>query len=122
MKFELIKKLDNKDNLSEAALWDASSNKEIDAKMGLLDKIKNVFSSGNKELEVSREALDAKSKSDSVGVLATKDEDIRSLRELITYGLKGMSAYLKHANELNYDDEAVNAFMQSTLAKLLDDN
>ena len=50
--------------------------------MGVLDKIKNAFSS-SKEVEITREALDAKSKSDVVGVLATKDEDIRSLRELI---------------------------------------
>ncbi len=35
-----------------------------------------------------------------VGVLSTKEEDIRSLRELITYGLKGLSAYSKHANAL----------------------
>ncbi|HCW54835.1 MAG TPA: hydroxylamine reductase [Clostridium sp.] len=121
MKNELMAQLSNKENLSDAALWNATSNNEIDEKMGFLDKIKNAFSS-NKEVEITREALDAKSKSDVVGVLATKDEDIRSLRELITYGLKGMSAYLKHANELNYDDEAISAFMQSTLAKLLDDS
>ncbi len=35
-----------------------------------------------------------------VGVLATENEDIRSLRELIIYGLKGLSAYMKHANVL----------------------
>ncbi len=57
-----------------------------------------------------------------IGVLATADEDIRSLRELITYGLKGMAAYLYHANALNFDDEKISAFMQSTLAKLLDDS
>ena len=61
-------------------------------------------------------------KSTEVGVLATKDEDIRSLRELIIYGLKGMSAYMKHANALGYDSEEVNAFMQTTLAKTLDDS
>ena len=61
-------------------------------------------------------------KSTKVGVLATKNEDIRSLRELIIYGLKGMSAYMKHANALGYDNEDINAFMQSTLAKTLNDN
>src|SRR5699024_4222331 len=50
------------------------------------------------------------------------NEDVRSLRELITYGLKGLSAYMKHANVLGYDDKEVNEFMQSTLAKLLDDS
>ena len=58
---------------------------------------------------------------EKIGVLSTEDEDIRSLRELITYGLKGMAAYLYHANALGYDDEKINAFMQETLAKLLDD-
>ena len=61
-------------------------------------------------------------KAAQVGVLATKDEDIRSLRELITYGLKGLSAYSKHANALLMDDGDVDAFLQSTLAKTLDDS
>ena len=94
IKRELIEKLDNKENLSEVALWEASSNEEIDKK----------------------------SNSDEVGVLATKNEDVRSLRELITYGLKGLSAYSKHANALGYDNEEIDAFMQETLAKLLDDS
>ncbi|WP_099346121.1 hydroxylamine reductase [Clostridium tertium] len=92
IKEELLNKLSNKDGLSEAALWTATTREEYDAK------------------------------SIEVGVLATKDEDIRSLRELITYGLKGLSAYMKHANELSYDNEEVSAFMQETLAKLLNDN
>jgi len=91
VKNELLNKLENKENLSEAALWDAKSNEELEAK------------------------------SKTVGVLTTKDEDVRSLRELITYGLKGMSAYVKHANALGFDDAEVDVFMQSTLAKLLDD-
>lgn len=56
------------------------------------------------------------------GVLATENEDIRSMRELITYGLKGLAAYLKHAAILGYTDDSINAFMINTLAKLLDDN
>ena len=60
-------------------------------------------------------------KAAQVGILATDNEDIRSLRELITYGLKGLAAYLYHANALNFDDEKISAFMQNTLAKLLDD-
>ena len=58
---------------------------------------------------------------EKIGVLSTENEDIRSLRELITYALKGMAAYLYHANALSYDDEKINSFMQETLAKLLDD-
>ena len=90
MKADLLAKLDDVSNLSEAALWTASTKEEMDAKAPL------------------------------VGVLATENEDIRSLRELIIYGIKGLSAYMKHANALGYDDEAINAFMQATLAKTLD--
>ena len=61
-------------------------------------------------------------KAAEVGVLSTKDEDIRSLRELITYGLKGLSAYSKHANALLHDDENVDAFLQKALAATLDDS
>ena len=94
IKREIIEKLDNKENLSEVVLWEASSNEE----------------------------MNKKSNSDEVGVLATKNEDVRSLRELITYGLKGLSAYSKHANALGFDNEEIDAFMQETLAKLLDDS
>ncbi len=61
-------------------------------------------------------------KAAEVGVLSTKNEDIRSLRELITYGLKGLSAYSKHANVLLRDDENVDAFLQKALAATLDDS
>lgn len=46
------------------------------------------------------------------------DEDVKSVKELILYGLKGMAAYNKHANNLNYFDEEVDAFLQETLAAL----
>ncbi|QHQ63052.1 hydroxylamine reductase [Anaerocolumna sedimenticola] len=91
-KRELLNKLNNKANLSEAALWDASTDSELDAK------------------------------SVTVGVLTTKNEDVRSLRELITYGLKGLSAYVKHALALGFDNESIHVFMQSALAKTLDDS
>ena len=61
-------------------------------------------------------------KAATVGVLSTENEDIRSLRELITYGLKGLSAYSKHANVLLKDDEEVDVFLQRALAATLDDN
>lgn len=61
-------------------------------------------------------------KAATVGILSTENEDIRSLRELITYGLKGLSAYSKHANVLLQDNEEIDAFMQRTLAATLDDS
>ncbi|MDD3751620.1 MAG: hydroxylamine reductase [Tissierellia bacterium] len=93
VKMNLVNQLSDKENLSEAALWTADINE-----------------------------FEEKASSSEVGVLATANEDIRSLRELITYGLKGLAAYMKHANVLGYDDKEVNAFMQSTLAKLLDNS
>lgn len=61
-------------------------------------------------------------KAAAVGVLSTENEDIRSLRELITYGLKGLSAYSKHANVLLQDNEEIDAFMQRALVATLDDS
>ncbi|MGN8898041.1 hydroxylamine reductase [Flavonifractor sp. HCP28S3_F3] len=89
VKRELLERVDGRDKLPQAALWDGSGNWE--------------------------------EKAAQVGVLSTKDEDIRSLRELITYGLKGLSAYSKHANALLKDDPEVDAFLQKALAATLDD-
>ena len=61
-------------------------------------------------------------KAGTVGVLSAENEDIRSLRELITYGLKGLSAYSKHANALMKDDGEIDAFLQRALAAALDDS
>ena len=61
-------------------------------------------------------------KAAQVGVLSTRNEDIRSLRELITYGLKGLSAYTKHANALLREDPELDAFLQRALAATLDDS
>ena len=113
--------LNNKENLSPAALWDASSSEEMDRKAGFLASLKDLVL-GSKEAKVLNEILAKKSGASDVGVLATANEDIRSLRELITYGLKGLSAYSKHANALGYDNEEIDAFLQETLAKLLDDS
>lgn len=68
------------------------------------------------------EITDYDTRAKEVGVLATENEDIRSLRELITYGLKGLAAYSKHANALLKDNEEVDAFIQEALAKTLDDS
>ncbi|BCN30518.1 hydroxylamine reductase [Anaeromicropila herbilytica] len=92
IKNKLVAEVSDQSKLHSAALWNADTKEEFDKK-----------------------AI-------TVGVLATENEDVRSLRELITYGLKGLSAYVKHANELGHDNEEVNAFMQKALAKTLDDS
>ncbi|MBR1886139.1 MAG: hydroxylamine reductase, partial [Schwartzia sp.] len=68
----------------------------------------------------ARDGFGAKAR--TVGVLRTENEDIRSLRELIAYGLKGLAAYMKHANALGKENAKIDAFAQETLAKLLDDS
>ena len=66
--------------------------------------------------------IEFESKAKTVGVLSTENEDIRSLRELITYGLKGLAAYSKHANALLKDNVEVDAFLQRALAATIDDS
>jgi hydroxylamine reductase len=61
-------------------------------------------------------------KASSIGVLATEDEDIRSLREMITYGLKGMAAYTEHAENIGKENLEINKFIYEALAATLDDS
>jgi hydroxylamine reductase len=69
----------------------------------------------------SQEALMAKAIQVSVVADESEDEDIRSLRQLITYGLKGLAAYADHALVLGYEDKAIHAFVQQALAATIDD-
>lgn len=90
-KEELIRKVENREVLPEAALWKGTE-------------------------------ADFEAKASRVGVLSTDNEDIRSLRELITYGLKGLAAYAKHAAALAHTDVEIDAFLQRALAATLDDS
>jgi len=65
---------------------------------------------------------DFDAKAEQVGVLATENEDIRSLRELTIYGLKGLAAYMKHAMNLGYNDPEIHEFIAKALAESLDDS
>lgn len=60
-------------------------------------------------------------KGGTVGVLRTENEDVRSLRELIIYGVKGMAAYMEHAVNLGFEDDDIYAFLYEALAKTLND-
>lgn len=90
IKEELLKKVENRDDLPEAAFWNGTEDTFED-------------------------------KASHVGILATENEDIRSLRELITYGLKGLAAYAKHAAVLAHTDEEIDAFLQKALVATADD-
>jgi len=59
---------------------------------------------------------DFQEKSETVGVLSTKNEDVRSMRELLTYGCKGISAYYDHAAVLGFEDEKIMHFLMEALA------
>jgi hydroxylamine reductase len=92
MKENLLAKLSDQQNLPDAATWQSHDRSEM------------------------------AEKAKTTGVLRTADEDVRSLRELIIYGLKGLSAYVEHANVLKHEDESIDAFIQNALAKTLDDS
>jgi hydroxylamine reductase len=67
-------------------------------------------------------AEEFETKSHSVGVLSTTNEDVRSLRELTIYGLKGMAAYAEHAKNLGFEDKTIYAFIQKALVATTDDS
>ncbi|NLX87298.1 MAG: hydroxylamine reductase [Clostridiales bacterium] len=92
LKEKLIKETGQvKDGLHDAAMWKAGTDEELYRKAA------------------------------QVGVLSTSNEDIRSLRELLIYGVKGMAAYVEHASVLGYEDDNLYAFMQKALAATTDD-
>ncbi len=88
VKNEYLNQIEEKNHLSESALWNGEN---------FNDRISQI------------------------GVLSTQNEDIRSLKELITYGLKGMAAYNKHANALHTYNEEIDIFMQDMLNELQKD-
>lgn len=94
--------------------------KTIEAKDELISKLKDKSKLNKLSLYSDKDRAKLMALAEIVGVLVTKDEDQRSLKELATYGIKGMSAYMKHANTLNYDDESVDIFIQETLARFID--
>lgn len=73
------------------------------------------FWTGETEAEMAEKALE-------VGIMATKDEDVRSLRELTIYGVKGMAAYAEHAYNLGYEENEIYAFMQRALVATTNDS
>ena len=104
-------------NFSENDLKDKIE-KSIKIKNELLNLLKNKENlSSSALINITKENY--LEKAEDVGVLAEKDEDKRSLKEMITYGLKGLSAYLKHAEVLKFTDRNINIFIEETLAKLL---
>ncbi|HHW48772.1 MAG TPA: hydroxylamine reductase [Clostridiaceae bacterium] len=105
--------------------------RKIKEGLALRDELKDQLLNAN--IELDRDLHDAavwhgeslddmERKAASVGILKTENEDIRSLRELVIYGLKGMAAYAEHADILGFRNDEVNAFMQKALVATLDDS
>ncbi|TDP58481.1 hydroxylamine reductase [Aminicella lysinilytica] len=111
--------------ITNANFDDGAIENQIYKMIGLRNELKKQVSDVNlgdaAEFEVSDRAsmLDKASK---VGVLSTENEDVRSLREMIIYGLKGMAAYTHHALNIGKEDLAINAFIYEALASTLDDS
>lgn len=107
-------------NFDEAAL-EAQLKKMLKIRDGLRVKAGGTILHDAAVFEVgSREEM--LKKAAAVGVLATKNEDVRSLRELITYGVKGLAAYTHHALNLGKEDEELYALIYEALAATLDDS
>lgn len=98
---QILKMIDARDKLRKtvkAQKWHDAATFLVDSKASMLEKTA------------------------SVGVLATENEDIRSLREMITYGLKGMAAYTEHAKNIGKENLEINAFIYEALAATLNDS
>ncbi len=104
----------------------------IECAIGLRDKVKATVEAAGalKGVELPDEVtwkadvseFDAKAATSGVGVLSTENEDVRSLRELLTYGIKGIAAYGKHSWNLGSTNADVIAFVEKGLAATLDDS
>ena len=111
--------------ITNANFDDGSIEKQIMKMIAIRDKLKKVVSVNNLNDAAtfnvdSRESM--LEKAATVGVLSTANEDVRSLREMITYGLKGMAAYAEHAKNIGKESLEINAFIYEALAATLDDS
>ncbi len=100
--------------------------KKINTTLDLREALKKELQLGDEGMPdavtwISRDVKAMEAKAGTIGVLSIEDEDVRSLKELITYGLKGIAAYGEHAYNLHEIDEEVDHFIQDTLSLLLDD-
>ena len=120
--FELINSLFM--TITNANFDDAAIEKQIRKVLALRDELAAKVSASWGEAATFQVGTreDMLAKAAAVGVLATENEDVRSLRELVIYGLKGMAAYTEHAYNLGKENQAIYAFMYDALAATLDDS
>ena len=107
------------------ANFDANKiSEQIEKGLGIQDELKALTSSEEEAPECatwrSSRREDLYAKSETVSILNEKDEDIRSLKELLIYGMKGMAAYAEHAANLGYSNAEVNQFLKKGLVATTD--
>ena len=106
-------------NFDEAAL-EAQVNKML-ALRDTLKGMSNVDGLGDAATFTVTSRASMLEKAASTGILATENEDVRSLRELVIYGVKGIAAYAEHAKNLGKDDPEISTFIYKAMAATLDD-
>lgn len=111
--------------ITNANFDDASIEKQINKMIAIRDELRKSVT-GTELHDAATFTVDSResmlAKAATVGVLSTDNEDVRSLREMITYGLKGMAAYAEHARNIGKENPEVNAFIYEALAATLDDS
>lgn len=111
--------------ITNANFDEAAIEKQIQNMIRLRDELKQKSSGvqlGDAGLFTVTDRASMLEKASTVGVLATENEDVRSLRELIIYGLKGMAAYTHHALNIGKENVEINAFIYEALAATLDNS
>ncbi|MBB5172371.1 hydroxylamine reductase [Texcoconibacillus texcoconensis] len=118
--------------ITNANFDDESISKRIDAAIETREAIKSALEEkdalAEKEYQdyatwtAERHEYEAKSEEAPVGILGTENEDVRSLRSLVLFGLKGMAAYAEHADNLGYQNEEIFDFVEKALVATEDDS
>lgn len=111
--------------ITNANFDDGSIEKQIKKMLSIRDALAKSVSAKNLH-DAATFAVDSREsmlkKAASVGIMSVLNEDVRSLREMITYGLKGMAAYAEHAKNIGKEDIEIITFIYEALAATLDDS
>ncbi|MDI0266561.1 hydroxylamine reductase [Clostridioides difficile] len=95
--------------------------KMIDLRTELNKQVSDIILDNKINFEIN-DRVSMLEQASKVGILSTENEDIRSLRELITYGIKGMAAYAHHALNIGREDFSIYEFIYEALAGTIDDS
>ncbi|NLK35058.1 MAG: hydroxylamine reductase, partial [Gracilibacteraceae bacterium] len=111
--------------ITNANFDDGSIEKQIKKMLSIRDGLRKSVTAENLH-DAATFTVDSREsmlqKSESIGVLSTSKEDVRSLREMITYGIKGMAAYAEHAKNIGKENIEIITFIYEALAATLDDS